>query len=345
MPKQKSHKTDAQSKRRRWLVFGIFLFVACDNFGVVGRVCPARVCSEAAAGTEAARDASVMEQADGDCAPMPVLLQRKRLDINLVLDDSASMGPYWEDVLAALDTFMTEQASADIGVGLTLFGNTCDDESYAQPLVPIAPLPANRAALQAALPLLPVEGAATLPTLQGSIRFAQSWSEEHPDSDVIVLMMTAAVPLECNTSLDEVSQLARMASELDHPVTTEIVVLDVSATLNMFWQLSVGQVKTVTQATALDILGALRDVRSEARACQFSVPDTLRGRMGGSSVVREHADGGFGTVPEVADVAACSQADGGWYYADPEGSAVVLCPHSCESVGSDPVRLLTGCSR
>jgi hypothetical protein len=347
----------------------LWLFCACSNVGVVGRVCPKSVCDEPKAGrdqepqqqgghgpspeaatgqaTDPLTDAHAQGPSDA-CSPSATTLQRKRLDIYLLLDDSGSMVPWWEDTRSALQAFFKDEGSADIAVGLKLFGTSCEAGTYEQPQVAIEVLPSNAGALENAIPVLPTEGAATLPALQGAVQHAQTWSAQHPDSDVLVLLLTAGFPVECESTLEKVAQLARTARELDPPVTTEVVVLGFTGAVAVFSQSgSAALLKVVSQTTAIEILNALKAVRQEARSCSFQLPLQMHGDVAGanSTVVHEHSDGARAVIPAVPDAAGCDPVQAGWFFADASGSAITLCPRSCAELGSDPLNVLTGCAR
>jgi hypothetical protein len=135
-----------------------------------------------------------------------------QLDIYVMLDDSGSMVPWWPQVMDALATFMTDPASEGIGMGIQYFGpdTPCDAEQYATPAVPIAPLPGNTSAIQASIPILPVESSTpTLPALQGAIDYARSWSDSHPESTVVVWLVTDGLPEGCESTVENVAAAAR----------------------------------------------------------------------------------------------------------------------------------------
>lgn len=143
-----------------------------------------------------------MMLADGEiCEASAYISERKRLDVYMMIDDSASMIPWWLPTVDALNMFFHDVGSAGIGVGMQFFGTACEPESYAKPLVPIAALPGNAAALQQAIPPIPVDETATLPALQGAIMHARSWSLQNPDATVIVLLVTDGLPEECSSTL------------------------------------------------------------------------------------------------------------------------------------------------
>ena len=130
------------------------------------------------------------------CEATAYFSERKRLDVYMMINDSTSMLPWWLQTIDALNVFWQIVGSAGIGVGMPFFGTACEPESYAVPGVPIAALPDNLAALQEAFPAIPLDETATLPALQGAIQHARSWSMQHPEATVFVLLVTDGLPEE-----------------------------------------------------------------------------------------------------------------------------------------------------
>ena len=105
----------------------------------------------------------------------------------MVVDDSGSMVPWWPATLDAINMFFNDPGSDGIGVGVQFFGSDCNVATYATPRVGIAPLPGSIPALQAAFPLIPIQGTATVPAMEGAIQHARQWSKGHPHSKTLVL--------------------------------------------------------------------------------------------------------------------------------------------------------------
>ena len=188
----------------------------CVDPGVVGEQRPSEP-------SEPARDASACPSG-------------RRLDLYLLIDDSTSMIPWWTETLDGISAFMSAPESVGVGVGLQLFGTACEVESYVQPRVPIAPLPGNAGALQNGFPLLPVEESAMRPALEGATRYARDWALQNPNSEVLVVLMTDGVPEECDSTLDNVSEIAKAAQAGQPSIRTHVIVVGVLATLEAFVQ-------------------------------------------------------------------------------------------------------------
>src|SRR5262245_45133080 len=157
--------------------------------------------AEAGAGARSARNPAQIELGQGEvCDADSYSAERKRLDIYMVVDDSASMVPWWPFTLDAIGQFLRDQDSVGIGVGLQFFGSQCDPGFYATPRVPIAELPGATPALEMAFPALPLEGTAMVPALQGAVQYARDYMGEHRDSKTVVLLVTDGLPVECNSN-------------------------------------------------------------------------------------------------------------------------------------------------
>ena len=128
----------------------------------------------------------------------------------MMVDDSGSMVPWWPATLEAINMFYRDPGSVGIGVGLQFFGSICEMNHYATPVVPIQELPGHLTALEQAFPLLPIEGTATWPAMQGAIAHARSWATEHPDKTV-VLLVTDGIPDDCNSTVENVTEWSAKA--------------------------------------------------------------------------------------------------------------------------------------
>jgi hypothetical protein len=316
---------------------------ACTDAGIVGRFCPMGTCVEPGVEPDAQRDAAMV--ADDICADGGVELQRDRLDLYLLVDDSASMVLWWQDTISAINAFITDPNSAGIGVGLQFFGIACDAASYAQPRVPIAPLPDNTAALMAAFPILPTEETATLPAMQGAVTYAKSWATQHPERRTAVLLLTDGLPEECGSTVDNVAQVAREANQSSPSIPTYVIVIGAIGALNVFASAGgTGDAKLVAPGSAIELQQALDGVRLAARGCTFRLPGDPTDSRVQLNVVREHSDGARATLPAVADAASCDVQRGGWYYADATApSTIVLCPASCNGLGTDRLQATSNC--
>lgn len=274
---------------------------------------------------------------------------RKRLDIYMMVDDSASMLLWWQPTIEAIQTFLGDPASAGIGVGLQFFGASCDPATYAHPAVPIAPLPANAAALQQAFPALPLDDTATLPALQGAIAHARAWSTAHPDVKTVVLLVTDGLPDECSSTVENVAQAAREGFAGSPSVTTYVIGIGDIAALDQFAaEGGSGKALVTAPGAGPELVKALQAIRGAALPCEFALPPAAKSGIRPGSVNLRHQDpqGRPRLIGAVRDARSCDAANGGWYFDDPQTpSRVVACEQSCRELNAigGKVEVLLGC--
>jgi hypothetical protein len=234
-------------------------------------------------------------------------------------------------------------------VGLQFFGESCDASTYAQPLVPIGPLPDNAARLVAAIPLLPVEDTPTRPALEGAITYARSWAQHKPGHKVIVLLVTDGFPEECDSTVENVTQVASDGFHGSPSVQTFVVGIDSLAGLfdaiAAFATAGGSQPMTVVRDVASELRRALSDVRDSARSCELTWPAGVSAVQGVSRLQHTALDGAVSSLPEVLGAAQCGSQTAGFYFDERAAPTRVLaCPASCERLRTGgAVRLLTGC--
>src|SRR4051812_1268878 len=91
------------------VVLALVSLAACVDPGVVGGVCDAAACEP---GRQHIDAAAALPDAELGCIPEHVQLERKRLDMYMLVDDSTSMVPWWQDSLEGIDAFLTDPHSA-----------------------------------------------------------------------------------------------------------------------------------------------------------------------------------------------------------------------------------------
>lgn len=339
------------------LVLWLGALSACTNAAVVGRFCPMGECqpSEAPRVTpnvsqqqEAAIPLMMLNPVDaGACMPSILELHRKRLDIYMMVDDSSVMVLWWQDTLSAISSFLMDPNSAGIGIGLQFFGTSCDAASYAVPLVPIAPLPDNVMQLQQAFPIIPADKNATLPAMQGAVMYAKGWAKENPDRDVAVLLLTSGLPKDCDSTVDNVAQVARDANAQQPSIPTYVVVFGAIGAINVLASAGgTGDALMVAPGSAIELQQALNNVRAAARSCTFALPEKLQLdlRANRLDIDHVHSDGAIAPIPLLPDRASCDGQPAGYYPDDPHNpTSIVLCPEGCVQLGSDRV-LASSCS-
>jgi len=260
----------------------------CIDSELIGRLCqtdcapPASGPSPAGKGCDAGECAGAggadSPTNDAGCIERSYVLTRKRLDVYLLLDNSASLLLSWPAILDGLSAFFDDPESRGIGVGLQLFGAACEPEAYATPRVPIAPLPNNATALRNALPPLPVESTSTLPALRGAITHARQWASTHPDTDTVVLLVTDALPAECDPVdyTQQLTQLAQDALQGTPSIRTFVVGIGAfEAATQIALAGGTDPITSATEAMKDRILEGLRSMRTNAQPCSYTWPEDL----------------------------------------------------------------------
>jgi hypothetical protein len=290
--------------------------------------------------------------ADGDvCDEEVYMAEPKRLDMYMIVDDSASMLPWWLATTDAINEFFQAPGSAGVGVGVQFFGDECNADFYATPSVPIAPLPGNMTAMQAAFPLLPIEGTATVPAMQGALQHARAWATQHPDSKTVILLVTDGLPADCNSTVEGVVDVIADGLNSSPSIQTFVIGIGIGLlALNDFAAAGgTGQALLVEPGVAQALVTALNDIRGAALPCDYALPDGGGNEVDSTQVnLRYTAPGAtestlLGWVPTSAD---CDPVKGGWYYDDPAvPSRLIACDLSCGTLkdAGGEVSVVLGC--
>src|SRR5690606_1759529 len=135
-------------------------------------------------------------------------------DVYIMFDQSCSMScpversgrgqccmggpdPRIDPVRAAVDSFLRDEDSNGMGVGIGYFGymevgsTSCDPDDYSEPDVPIAPLPGNAGALTSSLNS--VEPTGETPTgsaIRGACDYTTQFKSNNPGRNVVILLVT-----------------------------------------------------------------------------------------------------------------------------------------------------------
>jgi hypothetical protein len=270
------------------------------------------------------------------CTQDSYALTRGRLDLMVVFDHGASISPWYAALAEGFRAFLREDASRGVGVGLQLFGDSCDVRTYLPPAQAIAPLPDNLDALERAIPVDATLTDSTLPAYNAAVQYSQRWSTDHPEARVAVLLITDGSPGACDAlsgSFDtEAARVALAASASSPPITTYVVATGALQTPDEIARAAGTEVRRVPiTATGDDVLMALRSVRGAARgSCELALPDAVS-LAPDSKLIVTSASGS--ETYEIARGGAqpCEQAD--FYVSDPsEGLPVVACPERCAAL-------------
>ncbi|MET0592511.1 MAG: vWA domain-containing protein [Polyangiaceae bacterium] len=282
------------------------------------------------------------------CGGDKYVAEKRPLDIYVMFDDSASMLPWWGSVTQAFTQFLNAPESAGIGVGLQFFGLSCDVATYATPKVPIAVLPGNAAAIQAAFPILPLESTPTEPALKGALQHARTWQTSHADHKVVVLLVTDGEPTECNSTIQTVTQAAASGFSGAPSIPTYVLGLGLSLT-NLH---TIAMAGGTNQAFIVDpnsgsaLSQAMNQIRGNALPCDYALPKNTTDPK--KVNVDFTPQGGTTTrLLYVGDAAGCDPVKGGWYYDNAQmPSRIIVCSQTCDAFKKDPsgrVDVVLGC--
>jgi len=339
--------------------------LGCNQIATVGRDCQDSKCGSAGDTAKNPADcgtpACASEPAPSadtapaySCVGVSYPASRKPLDIYLLVDDSTSMFFVWEATRQAAAGFFTDPASEGVSIALRFFGTECDAESYAQPTVAMAPLPMNAPNLQAAFPTAPLEETPTRPALQGAIKYAREWALSNPEHKVVVLLVTDGLPEECDSTLDNVTQVASDGLHSSPAIPTLVVGLDAFGDflqdLTAFALAGGTTPFSVNSGNPADIQRALARARDAAEPCEFTWTQAAASSIAELRLQHSAPDGLQTVLEAVGSEADCTTGQAGFYFDGPHDphrpTRAVVCPERC-AVFAMPgqVALLTGCSR
>jgi hypothetical protein len=278
------------------------------------------------------------------------------LHLYVMLDKSSSMvGTKWNAATAGIQTFVEEEDSSGISVGLKFFPRppdttpACDQFAYAVPSVPFGVLTAHAPAIVAGLAAEQPDGFGTpvYPALGGAILKGIEIARDNPGHTASVLLVTdgeASGPPGPCAGVDpedpnEIAKLAATGAAFSPPVLTYVIGLPGAnqAFVNQLAQ--AGGTKSAILVGTTDIQGefetALEQVRGQALPCERELPEEIKGGtidLRNVKVVLTRSDG---AIEEIHRTDNCD-ANPGWYYDDDQNpTLLILCPSVCASVKAD----------
>lgn len=298
-------------------------------------------------------DATLSTPAEGGVSVIPdgcggnrYEAKAKQLDIYMILDESGSMIPWWPFVTQAITSFLNAPEAAGIGVGFQTFGRACTADTYATPKVPIAPLPGNAAAITAAFPVAPLSGTPTRPALEGAIKHARQWASTHPDSKTVVLLVTDGSPDDCNSTVENVSQVAAEGFTGNPSVPTYVIGMPRIDQLNAIAVAGGTQKSYAADPTnAMALIQVMNQVRGEALPCDYAMPDNANDPSLVNLDYKPSASAASQRLPQVPAKAQCTDK-GGWYYDDPASpKRIIACDQTCNTLkqGGGNLDVVVGC--
>jgi len=248
---------------------------------------------------------------------------------------------------------------------------SCDTDTYAEPAVAIATLPAVAPAVITAITDHEPDGnTPSAPALAGAIQQAHDWAVAQADHQVAVVLATDGLPSECIADPDGdpggiLGVTAAAAAGLTGTPSIRTFVIGVFASDetdapgNLDQIAKAGGTKQafiVTTGNADDVqeqfVAALDSIRGSGISCELQIPMPTAGTtdFGRVNVFFTEADGDSAEVLYYAgDEAGCESGKGDWYYGeDDDGhpTKIIACPATCarfQAASGGKVTIGVGC--
>jgi len=316
-------------------------------------------------GTGLTADGCDVKTDDEVCAAQAYEGEAVPLDIYIMFDQSGSMLndvggiTRLEAVERAAGTFLRDQASATIGVGVGYFGfqpigqTTCVASDYASPSVSVTL--DHEAVLRSLAQREPIGETPTGAAIRGACGYAKDWKKANAGHAVVLLLLTDGepkAPMSCSTggccpTLADAVQAATDCRSGQPGIKT--YVLGVGPFLDNLQQIA--QAGGAEHADLIgdqdvehQVLQALDSIRGDASIpCQLKIPEPAGGTdldYGLVNVAYQDSSCTLSTIYNVPSVASCDAMSGGWYYDNPAApSSVNLCGASCDRVAAPGGRL------
>ena len=287
------------------------------------------------------------------------------LDIYIMFDQSGSMLndvggiTRLDAVERAAGTFLRDQASSAIGVGVGYFGyqpigqTTCVATDYATPSVTVTL--DHEAILGSLAQREPIGETPTGAAIRGACGYAKDWKTANAGHQVVMLLLTDGepkAPQSCSTgaccpTLADAVQAATDCRNGKPGIKT--YVLGVGPFLDNLQQIAqAGGTEHAyligDQDVEQKVLQALNTIRGDASIpCTLKIPEPTGGtelNYGLVNVAFQDSSCTLSTIYNVPGAASCDATAGGWYYDNPAApSSVNLCGASCDQVSVPGGRL------
>jgi hypothetical protein len=309
----------------------------------------------------------------------------KPVSLYIMFDQSWSMKMggtnLWDPAVAAIKSFVNDENSKDIGVGIQFFPNSsgsCNGTGYKTPAVAVGLLPGQASKIAQALDAhdpsgnigTPIEGA-----LRGSTEFCEQYQQDHPEEQCVAVIVTDGKPEYDNCEKNQTALAGIAKAAHDAGVTTFAVGLqgaDFTLLDKIAQQGGAPDCEPGSAAYACDVssgamklsdaLSAIRDtlVKTEIKTvietrveesklpCEWAIPAQPEGQVFDRDKVNVRLTIGDQktTFVRVGSEAAC-RADA-WRFDDPSAPTRILaCPGACERIEAEPqakLEVLLGCA-
>ncbi|MFW5741610.1 MAG: vWA domain-containing protein [Myxococcota bacterium] len=305
---------------------------------------------------------------DSSCADLTLQAEAVPLDMYFMVDTSGSMfGTNIDALKSGLTNFFNDPQSAGLGAAAQEFpiplendpyDETCDQNAYAKPSVPWAPLP--NPALVSWIQTLNDDGyTPTMPALTGAVQACQDRIAVQPTHKCAVVFVTdgrpeGGCPPTGSSAQGPLGNVAAGAWAEGIPVFAigfpglDSIGEEVIATIA---QQGGTTAPIIIQSgnVGQEFIDALMDIRGTALGCEYQMPTAEAGVVNPNLVKVTYTPGGATEpqeIPRVDGPAECGAGDG-WYYDDNANpSKLTMCPATCDKMQEDDegeVQILLGC--
>jgi hypothetical protein len=295
------------------------------------------------------------------------------LDLLVLLDQSGSMTEHedrWTPTTNAIKSFVSAPESAGIGIGLQYFPLGKDDDekcvgtTYAEPSVPIAPLPGNAQPMIASIDAhyftqanccdAPEhQGTPTRPAMEGVFAYLRDWLAKHPERDALALLATDGEPSECdNNDIDDVSRVMQEAASGTPVLKSYVIGIGDQEDLDELAAAGGTGERAFTVdgsggMTEKQLLETLNKIRGESFRCDFDIPSGMYSDPNLTNVETSSAAKARTQLVKVEKPEDCARAtQGGWYH-DAASKRIHVCPEVCRAIRTEPglkVNIVVGCA-
>lgn len=301
---------------------------------------------------------------EDSCAKYEHTEVHKPVNLYVMFDKSSSMaGTKWEDAKTGLKTYVENPGADSIRAALRFFPRVadatpaCDQVAYREPTVAFGELPANAAAIVAAMDAEAPNGFNTpmYPALGGAILKGIEMAQNNPGEASAVLLITDGAPQGPSPTCSGVNPedpavIAGLAATGNTKGVKTYVVGLPGVNQDVANQIAVaGGTDSVilvgSTNVAVEFQTALQKVAGSAIPCDYPLPaEVISGEVGLNKVNIEVTPPG-GMPMTVPYDETC--ANGGWKYDNAAApTAIVLCPATCDSVKTTngaKLKVLLGC--
>jgi hypothetical protein len=306
----------------------------------------------------------------GACAQVSTGVGLLPVHLAFAFDVSGSMGKgdeewhdktlKWDPVVQATRSFFEQPQSSGIFASLTFFpadgdeDERCDANAYAEPDVPMTPLPSTRfgAAIDAIEPESEDDwrgGTPTLFVMRGTRDLVTAQRADQAGNYAIVLV-TDGYPQGCDDEDDSIDAVVAEAQGAARDgVRTYVIgvanppIDDAPDTVSDLHEIaSAGQTQRAylvdtgsPTATVSAFSAAVQAIREQSASCAIAIPDPPNGEQFDRQKVAVSYQSG-GSQIELGYDAACAGVRA-WRYDDPAApTRIELCPSTCDEVKQDP---------